>query len=63
MTKVVGFMTGQLGLRGTEVAVYDYARYNEEILGNKSFIFSYANADMSTLEKFENRFPGRVFTG
>jgi hypothetical protein len=60
MTKVVGFMTGQLGLRGTEVAVYDYARYNEEILGNKSFIFSYANADMSTLEKFENRFPGRV---
>ena len=32
--KSVAFHSNQLGIRGTEVALYDYARYNEEISGN-----------------------------
>ena len=31
--KKIAFHTNQLGIRGTEVAVYQYAKYNEEILG------------------------------
>lgn len=32
------FHTHSLNFRGTAVAIYDYARYNEEILGNESII-------------------------
>jgi len=55
--KTIGFWDNNLGLRGTSVAMFLYAKYNEEILGNKSIIFSYATADTSALTKFENRFP------
>lgn len=54
--KTIAFHSNQLGIRGTEVALYDYARYNEEILHNKSYIISCAKADLTTLKKFENRF-------
>jgi hypothetical protein len=36
----IAFHTNQLSLRGTEVAMYDYAKYNEEILKNESIIIS-----------------------
>lgn len=52
----IAFHSEQLGIRGTEVAIYDYALYFEEILQGKAFIISNANADLTTLEKFENRF-------
>jgi hypothetical protein len=57
----IAFHTNQLGLRGTEVALYDYARYNEEILGNKSIIISKDPAiwDYShpkAIQKFKDRF-------
>lgn len=52
----IAFHSNQLGLRGVEVALYDYALYNEEILGNKSLIISDANSDLQALEKFKNRF-------
>jgi hypothetical protein len=55
--KYVAFHSNQLGIRGTEVALYDYALYNETILGNKSYIISDANSDLTTLEKFQKRFP------
>lgn len=48
----IGFHSNQLGIRGTEVALYDYAFYNETILGNKSFIISDKNKDLWTLDKF-----------
>ena len=32
------FHTLTLNFRGTAVAVYDYAKYNQEILGNESII-------------------------
>ena len=54
--KTVAFHSNQLGMRGTEVALYDYARYNEEILGNKSIIVSDSSKELSSLPKFESRF-------
>jgi glycosyltransferase involved in cell wall biosynthesis len=35
----VGFLNNQIDNRGTGNALFDYAHYNETILGNKSFIF------------------------
>jgi len=54
------FHSNQLGVRGTEVALYDYAHYNETILGNVSYIAAPANSDMSALGKFKSRFGDRV---
>lgn len=64
---IVGFHTNHLRLRGTEVALFDYAHYNEEFLGNKSVIFARhdgfgAQTDVVknhplALAKFESRFP------
>jgi len=39
--KTVAFHSNELNVRGTNVALYDYALYNEELLGNKSFIISF----------------------
>lgn len=44
----VAFLLNQIDNRGTGNAVYDYAHYNEEILGNKSLIYC---ADMSPPNK------------
>lgn len=52
----VAFHSNQLGMRGTEVALYDYALYNEIILGNKSVIISDKNKELSTLDKFKSKF-------
>jgi hypothetical protein len=38
--KVIGFLTNKLTLRGTEIAMFDYADYNETILKNKSIIIT-----------------------
>ena len=54
--KKIAFHANQLSLRGTEIALFTYAKYNEEILGNKSVIFSSPNGDLSSLDKFKNRF-------
>ena len=35
----IGFCENQLGFRGTSVSTFDYAYFNEKILGNKSYIF------------------------
>ena len=54
--KKIAFHSNQLCLRGTEVALYAYAKYNEEILGNHSVIFSFPSANMDALPKFQDRF-------
>lgn len=54
--KKIAFHANQLSLRGTEIALYGYAKYNEEILGNKSVILSSPNGDLSALKKFQDRF-------
>ncbi|MDX2191525.1 MAG: hypothetical protein SFY32_16860 [Bacteroidota bacterium] len=53
------FHINQLGIRGTEVAVYDYAHFNEQLLGNKSSIIvpNKAEHHPQTLQKFKDRFP------
>lgn len=56
----VAFHSNQLGIRGTEVALYDYAHYNETLLGNISYIFAPAVSDLSALDKFKSRFGDRV---
>lgn len=53
----IAFHSNQLGIRGTEVALYDYALGNRDILGNESFIISDNNADLTTLNKFKSQFP------
>jgi hypothetical protein len=55
----VAFYSHHLSERGTEVALYDYARYNEEILGNQSIVIynpkTPANNE-TAIAKFESRF-------
>jgi len=55
--KTIGFFANELCFRGTGVALYTYADYNEKILGNKSIIFSISDRDMSAYPKFIKRFP------
>jgi hypothetical protein len=55
----IAFMSNQLGERGTEVALYDYAHYNETILDNNSIIIYYNNNCFNSpkaVEKFKSRF-------
>jgi len=54
--KKIAFHSNQLCLRGTEVAMFNYAKYNEDILGNKSVIFSFPGGNMDALPKFQERF-------
>jgi len=56
----VAFHSNQLCLRGTEVALFDYAHHNERILGNESVILTNRNApnhDVKAIQRFGNRFP------
>ena len=53
----VAFHSNQLSERGTEVALYKYAKYNEEILGNESIIISSSQRNNQGLSKFTSRFP------
>ncbi len=59
MRRIV-FHSNQISVRGSEVALYDYAKYNESILGNESIIV-YGRArpdnDAGVIEKFKKSFP------
>ncbi len=57
MNKTIAFHSNQLGFRGTEIALYDYAHYNETILGNRSIIISDKNANLEGAQRFRDRFP------
>ena len=61
----IGFFVRHFTERGTEVAVYDYAKYNEEILNNKSYIICFTPETQKNMhfpterlsyDKFKNRF-------
>lgn len=58
--KKIAFHANQLSLRGTEIALFTYAKYNEDILGNKSVIFSSPNNNLDALEKFQDRFEVKL---
>ena len=63
----VVFHTNQICLRGTEIALFDYAHFNETLLGNRSIILSRENKlserggpgknQPLALAKFKERFP------
>ncbi len=57
--KRIVFQSNQLSVRGTEIALYDYAYYNEAMLGNSSIIAYQANHplnDQSVIDKFSKKF-------
>jgi glycosyltransferase involved in cell wall biosynthesis len=55
MRKIL-FFEPNLNERGTSVATYDYAYFNETILNNKSTIVSLKNANLTSYDKFKNQF-------
>lgn len=63
--KIIGFLSNKLTLRGTEVAMYDYADFNETILNNKSIIITrnydsikdQYDVSLDAYLKFKKRFP------
>jgi len=61
MTINIGFHSNQLGLRGTEVALYDYAYYCREFLNVNPIILSDRNANLDALEKFQNEFDVQLY--
>lgn len=54
--KTIAFHDNNLCLRGTTNAMFDYADYNERILGNKSIIVSSQWGNLDALDKFKTRF-------
>jgi hypothetical protein len=52
----IGFHSYQLGERGTEVCLYKYAKYNQEILGNESVIISTSSRPTTSLDLFKKEF-------
>jgi hypothetical protein len=64
MSLNVAFLSNKLTLRGTEIAIYDYADHNEKILGNKSIIITRDyekikheyDVDIQAYNKFKSRF-------
>lgn len=55
------FHSNQLGIRGTEVALYDMAHYTEKLLRHTSFITAPTNSDLTAIAKFTERFGERVY--
>jgi len=54
------FHSNHLGIRGTEVALFDYAYFNQSILGNESVIAYDCNRRENApqvIEKFQKHFP------
>ena len=59
------FHENQLCYRGTSNALFDYARYNEEILGNESIIMFPKNSPnnvQEAIDKFSNKFKVYSYT-
>jgi hypothetical protein len=55
----VGFLTNHISYGGTEVALYDYAHFNETLLGNTSVVLTrdLRATHGEIYSKFEARFP------
>jgi len=58
--KTIAFWENELCERGTSIALFDYAHFNETILHNKSIVIyrrSQSNDNESVIRKFASRFP------
>lgn len=54
------FHANHMGIRGTEVALYDYAYHNQSLLGNRSYIVydrHHEDNNPDVIEKFQRAFP------
>ena len=63
MKQKIAFYSPHMTLRGTEVTLYDFAKYNEEILNNVSFVIyngNHKDNHPTVVEKFKNRFNDRL---
>lgn len=58
--KKLAFNLNRYLLRGTQVAVFDYADYWEKIYGGESYIFGFENELMESYPKFKERFGDRA---
>jgi len=57
--KTIVFHSNQISITGTEIALFDYAKFNETILGNKSIILYNKynkNNNPEAIEKFNREF-------
>ena len=57
----VAFHSYQLGDRGTEICLYKYAKYNQEVLGNESIIISTSTRPTPTLDLFQAAFDTTLY--
>ncbi len=65
----IAFLENHFSVRGTSVALFDYAHFNEKLLKNESIIitrpYDICKQDIDSNEeiykKFENRFPKKMF--
>ena len=55
----VAFLTNHISYGGTEVALYDYAHFNETLLGNTSIVITrdFRDTHGEIYDKFQKRFP------
>ena len=60
--KTVLFYDPNLNERGTSITTYDYAHFNETILGNRSIIVSRKDGELKSFDKFNSRFPTYLVT-
>lgn len=58
----IAFIEQKITEQGTSVAVYEYAHYNEEILGNTSVTFSIPGGNPSVEAKFQSRFDHHFYS-
>ena len=61
----IAFYSPHLSLRGTEVTMYDFAHYNETILGNESVVLYNENNPVNhptVIEKFSKRFGDKLYS-
>jgi hypothetical protein len=59
MKKTIAFHSNQISITGTEIALYDYAKNNIDVLGNHSVIFyqkNNKNNNSQAIAKFKNEF-------
>jgi hypothetical protein len=57
----VAFLAGYLNERGTTVALYDYAHFNEMLLHNKSLILVRSGQEPEAMDRFVKRFDVAIF--
>lgn len=57
----IAFIEQQISDRGTTVAIYDYAHFNETLLGNTSITFSIPGGDPGAENRFKSRFDHHFY--